>query len=438
METEEILSRLNIESLNEMQQQAFTTIAEGDDDVVLLSPTGTGKTLVYLLPLAEKIDATDDAVQMVVLVPGRELALQSDEVMKSMHCGIRSMSCYGGRPAMDEHRRMRTENPQVIFATPGRMNDHLDKGNIIADKIQWLVIDEFDKCLEMGFQEEMRQVIGKLPALRQHILLSATDSEVIPSFVRMDGTRKLNYIDGTVADTRITLYNVKSPAKDKLDTLYALLCSFGNKSSIVFLNYRDSVERTGEYLTKRGFGVSVFHGGLDQMQRERALYRFTNGSANVLVATDLASRGLDIPDIDSIIHYHLPLSKEEYIHRVGRTARWDAHGKAYFITGPEERMPDFVEGDVEVFEPEPTDAPPMPPRMCTLYIGKGKKDKISRGDIVGFLCKKGDIRGEEIGRIDVKDRYTYVAVPKNKANTILRMVQGEKIKGIKTIVEYVK
>jgi hypothetical protein len=174
------------------------------------------------------------------------------------------------------------------------------------------------------------------------------------------------------------------------------------------------------------------------MQRERALYRFTNGSANVLVATDLASRGLDIPDIDSIIHYHLPLSKEEYIHRVGRTARWDAHGKAYFITGPEERMPDFVEGDVEVFEPEPTDAPPMPPRMCTLYIGKGKKDKISRGDIVGFLCKKGDIRGEEIGRIDVKDRYTYVAVPKNKANTILRMVQGEKIKGIKTIVEYVK
>jgi superfamily II DNA/RNA helicase len=246
---------------------------------------------------------------------------------------------------------------------------------------------------------------------------------------------------------RITLYEVHSPKKDKLDTLRQLLLSFGDESTIVFLNYRDAVERVNGYLREQGFTTSCFHGGLEQRQREDALYRFSNGSANVLVSTDLASRGLDIPDISNIVHYHLPESEEGYIHRVGRTARWDAKGRAFFILNSEEHIPEYVEGNIEEYvegtldESVATESqqtrPPLP-RMKTLYIGKGKKDKISKGDIVGFLCKSGGLKSDEIGRIDVKDRYAYVAVRREKAKQVLRQVQGEKIKGIKTIIEQVK
>ena len=231
-----------------------------------------------------------------------------------------------------------------------------------------------------------------------------------------------------------------SPEKDKLETLAQLLSELGEQSSIVFLNYRDSVERTAEFLSKRRFSVSLFHGGLDQRQREDALYRFSNGSALTLVCTDLASRGLDIPEVENIIHYHLPETQDNYIHRVGRTARWDKEGRAFFLLHESETLPEYVKEEVELFSLDaslPTHRAPAP-RMNTLYIGKGKKDKISKGDIVGFLCKKGGLETTEIGRIDVKDRYAYVAVKREKVQQVLRQTKGEKIKGIKTLVELVK
>ena len=158
----------------------------------------------------------------------------------------------------------------------------------------------------------------------------------------------------------------------------------------------------------------------------------------MLVSTDLASRGLDIPDIQNIVHYHLPESEEGYIHRVGRTARWDAKGRTFFILNSEEHIPDYVQGDAEEYQPSPTSLHPSSPRMATLYIGKGKKDKLSKGDIVGFLCKTGGLRSDDIGRIDVKDRYAYVAVSREKLRQVLRQTQGEKIKGLKTIIEPVR
>ncbi|MBQ5407523.1 MAG: DEAD/DEAH box helicase [Prevotella sp.] len=426
-----------------MQQHAAEAILCSDGDVVLLSPTGTGKTLAYLLPLIQQLDATSDDVQALVVVPGRELALQSDTVLRDMGSGIRSASCYGGRATMDEHRKLKEVNPQIIFGTPGRLNDHLDKENINRYHIRWLVIDEFDKCLAMGFHQEMQKLIKSLPALQRRILLSATNAEQIPQFVNMakKGTLVDFLPEEEQTSERVTLYEVKSPQKDKLETLRNLLLGFGDESSIVFLNYRDSVERVNNYLTEQGFVTSFFHGGLEQKQREAALYRFSNGSANVLVATDLASRGLDIPDIQNIIHYHMPESEEGYIHRVGRTARWDKQGRAFFITGPEEHIPEYVEGNIEEYS-----LPSLPregqgvslPRMATLYIGKGKKDKVSKGDIVGFLCKKGGLQADEIGRIDVNDRYTYVAVKREKLQQVIRQTQGEKIKGIKTIIEPVR
>jgi superfamily II DNA/RNA helicase len=443
VDIDKILKKLRISELNEMQQHAAEAILCSDGDVVLLSPTGTGKTLAYLLPLIQQLDATSDDVQALVVVPGRELALQSDTVLRDMGSGIRSASCYGGRATMDEHRKLKEVNPQIIFGTPGRLNDHLDKENINRYHIRWLVIDEFDKCLAMGFHQEMQKLIKSLPALQRRILLSATNAEQIPQFVNMakKGTLVDFLPEEEQTSERVTLYEVKSPQKDKLETLRNLLLGFGDESSIVFLNYRDSVERVNNYLTEQGFVTSFFHGGLEQKQREAALYRFSNGSANVLVATDLASRGLDIPDIQNIIHYHMPESEEGYIHRVGRTARWDKQGRAFFITGPEEHIPEYVEGNIEEYS-----LPSLPregqgvslPRMATLYIGKGKKDKVSKGDIVGFLCKKGGLLADEIGRIDVNDRYTYVAVKREKFQQVVRLTQGEKIKGIKTIIEPVR
>ena len=442
MNTNEILEKLGIE-MNAMQNEAYDAILHSRNDVVVLSPTGSGKTLAYLMPLVQLVDADSDEVQAVVITPGRELALQSAEVLKSMGSGLRGMACYGGRPTMDEHRVLRQVKPQIVFGTPGRLNDHLEKGNILADDIKYLVIDEFDKCLEMGFQDEMSALIDKLSNINRHFLLSATEAEEIPHFLRRDKKAKvtnISYIDNEeqVPD-RIRIYQVNSPEKDKLEALRKLLLSLGDQSTIVFLNYRQSVERTDEFLREQGFFTSAFHGGLEQQDREDALYKFSNGSANVFVSTDLGSRGLDIPDIDNIIHYHIPETEDNYIHRVGRTARWDKQGRAFFLLSPGEHLPEYVDSEVRIYEiPDTTGMKPSEAKMATVYIGKGKKDKISKGDIVGFICKNANLQGKEIGKIDVKDRYSYVAVPRKKLRQVINSCKGVKIKGIRTVVEEVR
>ena len=337
---------------------------------------------------------------------------------------------------MDEHRAIQKVRPQVIFATPGRLNDHLDKQNFSASDVRWLVIDEFDKCLRMGFRAEMEKAVDGLPTVERRILLSATDAEEMPRFVRMGRTERVDYLDEeeTTPD-RIGLYVVHSPEKDKLNTLDMLLRDFGAQQTIVFLNYRDGVERTAKFLTEKGYVVSAFHGGLDQRQREEAIYRFANRSANILVSTDLASRGLDIPDVENIVHYNLPVGEEEFVHRVGRTGRWDATGRAFMLLGPEEHMPEYVTVPTEDYAPANPTAPVAMPVMSTLYIGKGKKDKISKGDILGFLCKTCSLSSSDIGRIDVYERFAYVAVSRKLAKKTMEKAKGAKIKGLKTVVE---
>lgn len=368
-----ILSILKIETLNTMQKATIKAYGE-NKDIVLLSPTGSGKTLAYLLPLVKQLDASNNEVQALVLVPSRELALQTEQVFKSMGTNLRAMSCYGGRPAMEEHRTMNGVHPQVIVGTPGRMNDHLQKHNFDVHGVHTLIIDEFDKSLEFGFQDEMSQVIEQLPNLDKRILLSATDAEEIPLFTGMERTLKLNFLETNIhLYDRIRLHVVNSPEKDKLDTLYKLLCVLGSQSSLVFVNFRESVERVGRYLQDKGIYCEMFHGGMEQLDRERALYKFSNGSCNVFVSTDLASRGLDIPDIDNIIHYHLPVNEEAYIHRNGRTARWDAEGNSYIVLNNAEQVPEYIKDSPDIFIfPDKLPKPSMPD-WVTLYIGKGKK-----------------------------------------------------------------
>lgn len=436
MTIEALTQKLHL-TLNAMQTAVCNELLEHTDNLMVLSPTGSGKTLAYLLPLTQLLDAQSNQVQAVVVVPGRELALQSATVLKDMGCGLRGMACYGGRATMDEHRKLREVQPQIVFATPGRLNDHLQKGNIDTHAIRYLFIDEFDKCLEMGFHDEMQQLIGLLPKAIRSVLLSATPAEELGSQTLVTRFFKvLNFLpEDEQVSQRVTIYRVQSEEKDKLPTLRQLLLSFQGASTIVFLNYRDAVERVATYLREQGFVVSHFHGGMEQRQREDALYRFSNGSAPTLVSTDLAARGLDIPNIANIVHYHLPETEDGYVHRVGRTARWDKQGKAFFILHGQEQIPAYVDADVADFAlpqvlPEPTQ-----PRFQTLYIGKGRRDKLSKTDIVGFLCKKGGLKGDDIGRIDVRDRYTYVAVARTKAKQVVQRTQGEKIKGLRTVIE---
>ena len=432
------LENLKIEALNPMQEASIDAWKEGKD-LILLSPTGSGKTLAYLLPLLESLNPEIKGVQAIVLVPSRELALQIDQVFKSMNTSYKVMSCYGGRPAMEEHRTMKGIEPSVIIGTPGRMNDHLSKQNFDATTVRTLIIDEFDKCLEFGFQEEMATVISQLPKLQRRILLSATDSEEIPQFTGLNQTIKLSFLnEEEVLSERIHIYKVMSPIKDKLETLYKLLCTLGSQSTLVFCNHRESVERVGKYLQTQKFPCGVFHGGMEQEDRERSLYKFRNGSCHVLVSTDLAARGLDIPDIENIVHYHLPIQEDGYIHRNGRTARWEAEGNSYIILHHEEKIPAYIQEDPDLFELPEITPKPSQPNFVTLYIGKGKKDKINKIDIVGFLFKKGNLNKEDVGRIDVKDHYAFAAISRKKVKQTLNLIRNEKIKGVKTIIEEAK
>ena len=432
------LANLKIEELNSMQEASIDTWSEGKD-LILLSPTGSGKTLAYLLPLLDSLNPEIKGVQAVVLVPSRELALQIDQVFKSMNTPYKSMSCYGGRPAMEEHRTMKGIQPSIIIGTPGRMNDHLSKQNFDASTVRTLVIDEFDKCLEFGFQEEMATVIGQLPKLERRFLLSATDSDEIPNFTGMNRTIKLSFLnqEEPISD-RIHIYKVMSPIKDKLETLYKLLCTLGSSSTLVFCNHRESVERVGKYLQSQKLPCGVFHGGMEQEDRERSLYKFRNGSCHVLISTDLAARGLDIPDIDHVVHYHMPIQEDGYIHRIGRTARWEAEGNSYIILHGEETLPAYVKEEPDTFDLPEVTPKPSQPEFVTLYIGKGKKDKVNKIDIVGFLSKKGNLNKDEIGRIDVKDHYAFVAISRKKVKQTLGLIRNEKIKGVKTIIEEAK
>lgn len=440
MELQDILRNLQIEQLTPMQEAAREAYGE-NKDLVLLSPTGSGKTLAFMLPLVQALRTDVQGVQAVVLVPSRELALQIETVFKSMGTSFKAMSCYGGRPAMEEHRTMKGIDPAVIIGTPGRMNDHLRKQNFDARSVSTLVIDEFDKCLEFGFHDEMAEVIGQLPSLKKRILLSATDAEEIPQFAGVgDGASlvKLNFLDPEALAPRLKLHRVLSPGKDKLETLYRLLCTLGGDSTLVFVNYRESVERVADYLQSKKFPCDAFHGGMEQADRERALYKFRNGSSPVLVSTDLAARGLDIPGIDNVVHYHLPVNEEAFTHRNGRTARWEARGSSFLLLHSEERLPDYLPQDIPAFElPEQTPKPAKS-RWATLYIGKGKKDKLNKIDIVGFLYKKGGLAKEDIGQVDVKEHYAFVAVRRDKMKQLLTLIRGEKIKGIKTIIEEAK
>lgn len=431
------LSKLNIEALNAMQQ-ATLAATETHRNIILLSDTGSGKTLAFLLPLVASLQADIPLVQALILVPSRELALQIETVFRQMQTGFKVLTCYGGHKREIEEMSL-VEPPALIIATAGRMADHIRRNNIDLSKINFLVLDEFDKSLEFGFQEEMQFILESLPAVAHTMLTSATFTDEIPAFVKMQAPEMLNFLSehGTAPEI-LRIHTVLSPQKDKLETLLQLICFVNNTTSIIFCNHRESVERTSDYLSEQGLINVFYHGGMEQRDREVALTKFRNGSSNVLVTTDLASRGLDIADIRNIIHYHIPLDEASFTHRNGRTARMGTTGNVYLIYSEEERLPDYLLSNATEFSIPDKLPIPEKPKWSTLFIDAGKKDKINKIDIVGFLSQKGMLKKDDVGLVEVKDFMAFAAIRKSKVSPVLELIKNEKLKGKKIKIAIAK
>lgn len=427
-----ILSNLGIDNLNKMQNAALRSIVKGKN-TLLLSPTGSGKTLAFLLPVLELLDENVAKVQCLVVVPSRELALQIESVWKKMGTQFKVNTCYGGH-SIDTELNNLSNPPALLIGTPGRLTDHLERKSFETDYIKTLVLDEFDKSLQLGFQEEMNTIIGQLPNLEKRVLLSATSDVEIPDFVNMQSPVVLDYIEEEQNDS-LSIKLVLSPEKDKIETLFQLICSFNSEPALIFCNHREVTERTSELLNQKGIQTGYYHGGMDQDDRERILIQFRNGSLNYLVTTDLAARGLDIPEMNHVVHYHLPSQESEFTHRNGRTARMHATGTAYIIQFKDEKTPEYISDDLEVLKVKASKSLPNRPEYQTIYISGGKKNKLNKGDIVGFFIQKGKLDKNDLGLIEVKDFISFVAVRISAVKALLRNIKDEKMKGKKYKIE---
>ena len=425
------LENLKITELNQMQHAALNAAKKGD--MVLLSPTGSGKTLGFLLPLLSLLDAAIPAVQVLILVPSRELALQIEQVFKTMGSGFKVNCCYGGHPVKIERNNL-SQPPAVLIGTPGRIAHHLRRHSFSTDTIHTLILDEFDKSLEFGFQEDMEYIIKQLPALKKRILTSATKMKEIPGFTGINKPVEVDFLENKTNAPDLKLKTVISPAADKLDTLFALICKIGDKATLVFCNHREAVDRVSDLLWDMGLVHDVFHGGMEQEDRERALLKFRNGSHRLLITTDLASRGLDIPEIEYVVHYQLPHNEEAFLHRNGRTARMHAKGTSYLILTEDEKLAYLLQSP-EIEELPEKLVLPKPTPWATLYIAAGKKDKINKVDIVGLLLQKGELTKEDLGLIEVLDHSSYAAVKRSRIERTVQLIKNEKIKNKKVKIE---
>ena len=419
---ENILQKLKIEKLNPMQEEAEKAIST-NNDIVLLSPTGTGKTLAYLLPIIADLDPQISEVQCLIMVPSRELAIQIEQVIRQMGAGIKANAIYGGRAGSKDKIELK-HRPAILVGTPGRIADHFRKESFSTEYIKTLVLDEFDKSLEVGFEADMSEISMALDNVEKRILTSATQRVEIPIFVGLQQPVMLNYLNEEI--TQLSLRTILSPSKDKLGTLVRTLNYLGNQPGIIFCNFKDTINYVSDFLTENNISHGCFYGGMEQKDRERALIKFRNGTHQLLLATDLAARGIDIPELKFIIHYQLPNRSKEFIHRNGRTARMNTEGTAYILQWEAEDLPDFI-GDVKVQKIKDR-MPEESAEWCTLFVSGGRKDKISKGDIAGLFMKQGNLTKEELGVIELKQDCAFVGVQLSKAELIIETLNNTRLK----------
>jgi superfamily II DNA/RNA helicase len=419
---EDILKKLGISELNEMQNEAQFAI-HSKEEIILLSPTGTGKTLAFLLPLIAEMSPDVDGVQMLILAPSRELAIQIEQVTREMGTGYKANVVYGGRPVAKDRLELK-KTPSILIGTPGRLADHIRRESFDVDTIKYLVLDEFDKSLEIGFEEDMEEIVSAILNRSKIILTSATEDLQVPEFVGMNDPFRLDFLHQAL--NKLNIATVISPTKDKLDTLVETLLHLGNQPGIVFCNYKASIDRISEYLEEKGIDHGTFYGGMEQIDRERALIKFRNGTHQLLLATDLAARGIDISELKFIIHYHLPIRSQEFTHRNGRTARMNKDGKAIVLKWVEEFLPEFI-GVTPILNIDKKNTLSTSPWQ-TLFISGGRKDKISKGDIVGLFLKQADVKADNLGHIELKTDCAFVAVKSKNIDKLIDIVNNTRLK----------
>jgi superfamily II DNA/RNA helicase len=428
---EKILAKIGIAALNKMQLATQKSILE-HPNTLLLSPTGSGKTLAFLLPLLHILKPVENQIQAIILVPTRELALQIESVWKSIGSGHKISAFYGGHSMEVEVNSLKNP-PALVVGTPGRIADHYTRHTIDSMQVETIIFDEFDKSLEMGFHEQMQFILERLPNMNKYIFVSATQGISLPGFLKIDEVNILDFINDGQRNEGLTLKYVRT--NNKIRSLNLLLGQITQTPTLIFCNQRDEVEEVANLLTKNGINCGVFHGKIEQVDREKALIRFRNGSVRYLVSTDLAARGLDIPEVENVIHYSMPFHEQEFIHRNGRTARMNATGVAYFFFEENAKQPQYISQLPEELVLEQKQQTVTKESWTTLYFSGGKKDKINKIDIVGFCLQKGEIEKDALGKIEVQDFASYVAIATDQVQVFLKNIKDQKIKGKKLKIE---
>jgi len=434
------LSSLGYAEMTPIQAQSLPHILAGKD-VIAQGKTGSGKTAAFGLGLLQKLEVKRFRIQTLVLCPTRELA---DQVAKEIRRlgrtihNIKVLTLCGGTPFGPQAGSLE-HGAHIIVGTPGRIEDHLRRGTLKLKDVNILVLDEADRMLDMGFQDALDAIIDQTPAARQTLLFSATFPQQIqaiakrimlqPEMVQVASTHDATSI-------RQHFYRV-ADNRERLTALRLLLMYFHPESTLVFCNTKKETQEVADTLVEYGFSALAIHGDLEQRDRDQTLVRFSNKSASILVATDVAARGLDIDTLDAVINYHLSHDSEGHVHRIGRTGRAGNRGVACSLfTDREGHKVSSLDGGIDpVLDAEPLpphsllDKPAMHPAMATLQIDGGKKQKLRPGDILGALTGEGGIDGKQVGKINVSHNWAYVAVKRDVVKVALRKLGQGKLKG---------
>lgn len=429
----EILKNLGFSELNNMQL-ATIAAAKKNTEILLLAPTGSGKTLAYILSLLPRMKEKQ-GVQVLILVPTRELALQIESVLKQMRLSWKVNASYGGHPFSVERKNF-IHPPEILVGTPGRIQDHLQRETFDPRNISQVVFDEFDKSLEMGFSGQMEYIRKQLTNLKGQFLVSATQRIAVPEYLEITNLHTLDF--SKEESGYLSLKQILVSKEEKPEGLLQVLNTMKeDQNALVFVNHRDACDRISEFFDILKMSYSIFHGGLEQDQRELELTKFRNGSSRVLIATDIASRGIDIPDLDYVIHYQIPHQETIFTHRNGRTARMKANGTAIIIRSQVDKLPSYLLEEPENFElGELKEVAPT--KWVTLFVSKGKKDKINKIDLVGFFLQFKFMEKNDVGLIEVKDFSAYVAVKRSKYKKLISASKGMKIKNKQPKIELAK
>ncbi|MGD8110230.1 ATP-dependent RNA helicase DbpA [Vibrio sp. TRT 17S01] len=432
------LKSLGYSEMTPIQQQSLPVILQGKD-VIGQGKTGSGKTAAFSLGLLSNLNVKRFRVQSLVLCPTRELADQVAKEVRTLARGIHNikvLTLCGGMP-MGPQIGSLEHGAHILVGTPGRILDHLSKGRIQLNELNTLVLDEADRMLEMGFEEAIDAILAQAPANRQTLLFSATFPKNIESLAtKVMQNPEMIQVESTHQHTTITqnIYQLDT-TEQRDDALEALLLTHKPESSVVFCNTKKEVMNVTDELSHRGFSVVELHGDMEQREREQALTMFANKSISILVATDVAARGLDVDNLDAVFNFELSRDPEVHVHRIGRTGRAGSKGAAFSFFGEKEayrvaRIEEYMDVVLEPSKlPEKPIERPFYPKMQTIQILGGKKQKVRAGDILGALTKQAGIDGKRIGKISILPMVSYVAVEHEVVKPALKQLQTGKMKG---------